>query len=350
MSSWYEEEGHSLFTYFFVRGLQGEADRDQDRVISAREMMAYLAEEVPYWARRLNGRDQEPLLVGDEDIVLARLTGEVAAVEVGPGKTAIVTTAPGEVARLLREAEAHLEANRLTTPPGSNALEALQEVLRLDPGNEHAEERLKQLVGRYVDLAEGRMADKDWARAETFLDRASGVIEGDKRVLAARARLAEATAPTTTTTTTTARPTATTLPPRPPEPPKHFTNSIGMKLVLVPAGSFLMGSPEGQGSSDEHPRHRVTITRPFYLGVYEVTQAQWRAVMGGNPSRFKGDDLPVESVSWDDAQEFIRKLNQKERTDKYRLLTEAEWEHACRAGSAGKWCLGDDEGRLGKYA
>jgi len=123
-----------------------------------------------------------------------------------------------------------------------------------------------------------------------------------------------------------------------------------MKFVLVPAGSFMMGSPEGQGASDEHPRHQVEISRPYYLGVTEVTQAQWKAVMGSNPSGFKGDNRPVENVSWIDAQEFIRRLNQKEGTNKYRLPTEAEWEYACRAGSETAYCFGDDESRLGDYA
>ena len=104
---------------------------------------------------------------------------------------------------------------------------------------------------------------------------------------------------------------------------KTIKNSIGMELVLIPAGSFQMGSNEG--ASDEKPVHQVTISQAFYMGKTEVTQAQWTAVMGNNPSRFKGDDLPVETVSWQDAKAFIQKLNAKENTDKYRLPSEAEW-------------------------
>jgi len=132
--------------------------------------------------------------------------------------------------------------------------------------------------------------------------------------------------------------------------PDDFTNSIGMKFVLVPAGNFMMGSSIGQGDDEEHPRHKVETTKPFYLGIYEVTQAQWRAVMDGNPSDFKGDDRPVEKVYWSDIQEFIRRLNAKEGTDKYRLPTEAEWEYACRAGSEKFYCFGDEKGRLDEYA
>ena len=125
-------------------------------------------------------------------------------------------------------------------------------------------------------------------------------------------------------------------------------NSIGMKLTHIPAGEFMMGSSDG--NDYEKPVHKVTINKPFYLGTYPVTQREWKAVIGNNPSSFKGDDLPVESVSWDDVQEFIRKLNENEGTAKYRLPSEAEWEYACRAGTTKKYCFGDSESKLGEYA
>ena len=110
----------------------------------------------------------------------------------------------------------------------------------------------------------------------------------------------------------------------------------GMTFVRIPAGSFLMGSNSPEAGSDERPTHRVVLRRDFYLSSTEVTQAQWKAVMGGNPSRFEGDDLPVENVSWHDCQEFLRKLNQRDPEKGYRLPTEAEWEYACRAGGPGE--------------
>jgi formylglycine-generating enzyme required for sulfatase activity len=132
--------------------------------------------------------------------------------------------------------------------------------------------------------------------------------------------------------------------------PDEFTNSIGMKFVLIQAGEFTMGSPENEEDHQgDETQHKVKMTRPFYMQTTEVTQAQWKAVMENNPSRFKGDDLPVEMVSWDDAQEFIKKLSAKESV-KYRLPTEAEWEYACRAGSTTRFCFGDDESKLGEYA
>jgi formylglycine-generating enzyme required for sulfatase activity len=155
--------------------------------------------------------------------------------------------------------------------------------------------------------------------------------------------------------------------------PKQFSNSIGMKLVLIPAGKFRMGSPREEkprGVSEE--QHEVEITKAFYLGAFEVTQKQFREVMRYHPSYFSGDgqgsprvrhqgdvpaggkevvrglatdDFPVENVSWDEAVEFCRKLSalpwEKRAGHVYRLPTEAEWEYACRAGTSTTWCHGE---------
>jgi formylglycine-generating enzyme required for sulfatase activity len=108
-------------------------------------------------------------------------------------------------------------------------------------------------------------------------------------------------------------------------------------MVVIPAGRFEMGSLDG--NENEQPVHSVAI-RTFELGKTEVTQAQWRAVMGSNPSKFRGcDDCPVENVGWNDAKEFLEKLNAK-TAQIYRLPTEAEWEYACRAGSRQEYCGG----------
>ena len=113
-----------------------------------------------------------------------------------------------------------------------------------------------------------------------------------------------------------------------------------------------MGSPANEKGTfdDERPVHHVTISESFYLSKYEVTQKQWYEVMEDNPSHFKGDDLPVENVSWHDVQEFIKRLNKKETTDKYRLPSEAEWEYAARAGTTTRYSFGDDDSKLGEYA
>jgi len=126
---------------------------------------------------------------------------------------------------------------------------------------------------------------------------------------------------------------------------------VKLELVLIPAGEFDMGSPDSEEGreGDEGPVHRVRITKPFYMGKYEVTQGQYEQVMGNNPSYFKGTRNPVETVTWDEAVDFCRKASQITGR-KVRLPTEAEWEYACRAGSTGKYCYGDEEGRLGDYA
>ncbi|MGA2617884.1 MAG: SUMF1/EgtB/PvdO family nonheme iron enzyme [Thermoguttaceae bacterium] len=128
--------------------------------------------------------------------------------------------------------------------------------------------------------------------------------------------------------------------------PVEMANSIGMKLVLIPPGEFTMG--------EDDSAHRVKITKPFYLGKYEVTQEEWEAVLGAtnNPSQFKGPKNPVESVSWGDCQVFLRRLSEKCGLPEgsYRLPTEAQWEHACRAGSMSGWFFGWSELELDEYA
>lgn len=116
--------------------------------------------------------------------------------------------------------------------------------------------------------------------------------------------------------------------------PKVFTNSVGMTFIYVPPGTFAMGSPPDELGRDlDETLHKVTLTKGFYLQNTEVTQSQWKVVMGENPAMLKNDDRPVENVSWSDALTFIRTLNQIENTSAYRLPTEAEWEYACRAGA-----------------
>jgi len=147
---------------------------------------------------------------------------------------------------------------------------------------------------------------------------------------------------------------------------KTFTNSLGMKFVRIPSGTFMMGSPSGESNRDwdsDETQHRVTLTRPFYMQTTEVTVGQWRqffrdsgyrteaetgdgayvwtgsewetkkGTYWDNPNFSQSDDYPVTCVSWNDCMEFVKWLNRKERAGKYRLPTEAEWEYACRAGT-----------------
>ena len=139
------------------------------------------------------------------------------------------------------------------------------------------------------------------------------------------------------------------------QPVKSITNTIGMKFNKIPDGNFLLGSHlTEEGHQSNETQHRVRITKPFNLGVHEVTQAQYQKVMGTNLSLFKAADNPVNKVSWLEAVTFCRKLSElpaeKAAGNVYRLPTEAEWEYACRAGSTKKFSFGDDDSDLGDYA
>ena len=122
---------------------------------------------------------------------------------------------------------------------------------------------------------------------------------------------------------------------------QELSGEISLEMVLIPGGSFIMGSPRNEGDTDERPQHIVTL-KPFFMGKYPVTQAQWKAVaslpqinrsINPNPSKFKGAILPVENISWYEAQEFCARLREKTGRE-YRLPSEAEWEYACRSGTS----------------
>ena len=154
-------------------------------------------------------------------------------------------------------------------------------------------------------------------------------------------------------------------PPISAETSETITNALGMTFVRLPAGNFIMGTlseatdallnhyPEAprEWFRAETPQHLVTISQPFYLSMHPVTQAQWEAVMGNNPSQFKGFSArPVENVSWNDAQQFLMRLSAADDRYTYALPTEAQWEYACRAGSTSAHSFGDNEAHLGDYA
>jgi len=134
----------------------------------------------------------------------------------------------------------------------------------------------------------------------------------------------------------------------------YSANDLGMEFASVSPGQFPMGCSEGvkpvECSADERPRHTVHITKPFEIGKTEVTQKQWQEVMGANPSRFKGDTLPVEQVSFQDVQAFLGKLNERNDGYRYRLPTEAEWEYAARAGTVDQFTGAKVANSLQRYS
>ena len=126
---------------------------------------------------------------------------------------------------------------------------------------------------------------------------------------------------------------------------------VKMDLVLIPAGEFTMGSPRTEDKRDSNEtQHRVRITKPFYMSKHEVTQEQWQAVMGSNPGHPKGATNPVDFVSWNNCQAFVKKLSEKVAGLTFALPTEAEWEYACRAGSTTEYSFGHDTRDLGDHA
>jgi formylglycine-generating enzyme required for sulfatase activity len=140
------------------------------------------------------------------------------------------------------------------------------------------------------------------------------------------------------------------------EPPPTLTLDLGggvkMEFVYIRPGTFMMGGNEDLKHSlqgVEKPKHEVAITRGFYIGKYQVTQSEHEAIMGGNPSKWKGPNRPVQRVTWDEAAEFCRLAAERTKRQ-FRLPTEAEWEYACRAGTTTRFSFGDSEGGLGEYA
>ena len=125
------------------------------------------------------------------------------------------------------------------------------------------------------------------------------------------------------------------------EEKEDLGKEVKLEMILIPAGKFMMGSPVSEkGRGGDETQHEVVLTKSFYMGKYEVTQEQWEAVMRNNPSSRKGAKFPLTDISWEDCQNFIKKLNAK--TDGgYRLPTEAEWEYACRAGTSTAYYFGD---------
>ena len=312
-----------------------------------------------------------------------------------------VATAGG----LLDQATRQFMENKLTSPTGDNAFETLSEVLAREPENEDAQSLLSDIAGQYVSWGESALARGDLSKARGHVTKALRVQPGQAGALglqgrveaqaqeAARAaeqaaqqaraaakaqelaialvRANDAVENGDAEAARTAIAQARALDASSPGiaraeealrrlEPKWLVNSLGIRFRRNPAGSFQMGSPSSEQKRDDDERqHHVTLSRAFFLGVTEVTQAQWRTVMENNPSSFGGDDLPVEKVSWLDAVEFCNRLSRREglqpayrisgddvswneSADGYRLPTEAEWEYACRAGTTTPFSFGQN--------
>jgi serine/threonine protein kinase/formylglycine-generating enzyme required for sulfatase activity len=247
---------------------------------------------------------------------------------------------------ILAAAGRDLAAMRLAGPEGNNAAEKYRRVLALDPDNAAAQKGLNKIVGKYLMLCDEAISSLSFDKANGYLDSAAQFNLKPNQIAAARRRV-EAARRKHAGKTRPAGQSALLVQEKSTQPigPKHgdrFNNALGMNFVFVGPGKFSMGSPKNEpGHSSNEVLHPVTLSKGYWLQTAEVTQAQWVLVMGKNPSHFKGIDLPVESVSWQDVQQFIKKLNQKDgRKINVRLPTEAEWEYAARAGTSTPFAFG----------
>ena len=351
----WKAKGHGLFTYFLAEGMKGRADRDGNGIVDSDELYRYTFDEVPLAAQRELNKQQTPVrLIGDDVVgvfALARVAGRASPAMQAQEVTAQFqvrdqpdqgrgTPVPQAQVQLLYRTDASSPTQPLATGT-TNSQGGLVLKVKLTA--------VQQLRGEFLAIVISGDKSRVW-RLETF----------------PKTRQWDLTVPADDS---------------------ELVNSLGMKLKLIPAGEFMMGSSKSAAEiarlfdskaeyyTDEHPPHRVQITRPYYLGAHEVTKGQFAKFVsekgykteaeqdgeggyGWNEStgkfegrdpkytwRFTGfdynDDHPVVNVTWNDAVEFCKWLSQKEgRT--YRLPTEAEWEYACRAGTTTMYQQGND--------
>lgn len=353
--SWeWEDKGQGLFTYYLAQGLQGEADRDGDGVVDSDELYNYTVQTVRPAALRVFGKPQEPRRIIPPDTV-----GSFAMARVTAGQTRL---------RVAARFTVHEGGDDGPPLPGATV-----ELLWRATGAER-----DALLGSATSDAQGEANLTVWLEGRhtgggTFLALVRTPEDTKSQVLAGFPRTSRWDLSL-------------------PWQRRELTNSIGMKLVLVPPGEFEMGSREspeeiartfaGEVADDfrnEHPRQQVRITRPFYMGRYEVTVAQFRRFVeatqyqtdaekgaelanptgaGSEEDRgtwkapghgYAADDHPVTEVSWNDAVAFCRWLSAKEGV-LYQLPSQAQWEYACRAGTTTRYWTGDDPESLAQGA
>ena len=326
-ASWDEKNQHGLFTHYLLEGLYGKADKNgnQDGKITLAEVKGWLDSEMTYQARRQWSRKQTASVTGDEAAALISYKNanypkrpQLASLAPQTKQQATINFDFGDLDKKQQQIEAtkKLYADQLALMESAyNQAETAAK--KYDDGELKAEV-WKRLSGLYDQQFSD---DNPYSRRDEELRN-----KAKDNIKLAMAR----------------RPTAGGVIKDCDDCPE---------MVLIPAGSFKMGNNDGD--RDEKPVHRVNIDYEFYMGKTEVTQSQWRAVMGKNPSHFKGDNRPVEEVSWYDIQGFLRKLNKKLGLSgkyAYRLPSEAEWEYAARAGTTTKYSFGDSKNQLGNYA
>jgi len=354
-------KGHSAFTWHLIRAMTGLGDLDKDGVVTVNELWSYVKDRTEITARQQGG-NQQPQLKGQigskflltvdsqrlvtnsqqirqslETLKKLFMNDSIDSDIYQEGKK-LLTSREGNLDWLQQQRKRiyiDLVSGELKPKYLQSALDAIetpaQRAVRLQREVKERVERIKQAnIKELLSLARSNDNKIDGKNALESLKELLTLDPGHAEALVLQKKISRYYSS---------------------NPGDVMTNSIGMKLVYIPAGEFMMGSPssESERYDDEGPQHRVKIGHGFYMGMYEVTQGQWKKVMGNNPSYFKGDNNPVEGVSWNDAVKFCKKLSQGEgRT--YRLPTEAQWEYACRAGSTTVFSFGDNESSLGDSA
>ena len=353
-----EVPAQSIFTPLVLRALRGDADVDKDGYVTGTELGMYLHKRVLHYDRGQTpqyGKMKDPFYDEGDFVFQLASSGATVTRPVPSRKTTLSVSANVTGARVLVDGRSvgktPLEDKALS--PGTHRLRVEAE------GYDAYEKRIRVESGRamslYVDLSEaassqGRLyvettpgdalvrilnispafyqgIELDPGRYHVEVS-AEGYETGKRWVSLAAGE--DETISMRLTAVRAAQP----------EVGGKKRNSLGMEFVYISPGSFMMGSPSGESDRDsDEKQHRVTLTRGYYMQTTEVTQGQWRKVMGSNPSRFTncGDNCPIEKVSWEDCQQFIRKLNGMEGPRKYRLPTEAEWEYVARSGTTGAY-------------
>ena len=362
--------GFSAFAWHVISGMKGRGDDNKDGVVTVSELWNYVKDRTETTARQQGG-SQQPQLKGqigskflftvDSQRLIANtqqtrqslkalnnlfLAEEIDAETYNEGKDLLIsredTLAQTQLAR--RQIYIDLVKGELKPRYLQMALDAIetpgQRSARLErEAAERAKRQRQERISELLAIARDNDNKTDGKKALDALEELLRLDPSHGQALSLQKKISGYFGP---------------------NPGNVMTNSIDMKLVYILAGEFMMGSSlsasqvasQYGGKADyftnEHPQHKVKISKGFYMGQTEVTQAQYQAVMGTNPSNFRGDNLPVEQVSWNDAAEFCRKLSQKEGKT-YTLPTEAQWEYACRAGTKTVFSFGNNESSLDEY-
>jgi formylglycine-generating enzyme required for sulfatase activity len=361
----------SVFRRQFVAALQGEGDTNRDGYITGTELGEFLYTQVTNYSRGTQhpqyGKLRHPELDKGDFVFRIEITIPQSALPAADPESEAWrlvkdSTYPEDLERFLQAYPnsryapvARLRLEQLRRPAQQGRPESPRPLSRADI--ERLQSQLKQ-VGVYQGPITGTLGRQTTAALRRYQEHSGLTATGQfdaatQAALAVDSQQREEGKPPLQVSPS-GIPVEVTVRIEPTKPPlstqgfQTIRNGLGMEFVHLPAGEFTMGSSTSIGN--ERPTRAVRLSRPFYLSKYEVTQAQWEAVMEKNPSYFKGDlNRPVEMVSWNEIQEFIQRLNAKEGRARYRLPTEAEWEYAARAGSAAHYSFGGDDKQLEQY-